>query len=72
MLAIKNAVLVMRDHLIPEAVLFVENGLIAGYGEMRSTPIPEGCDIIDAQGAYVGPGLIDIHTHAGEGAWLAM
>ena len=26
MLAIKNAVLVMRDHLIPDAVLFIENG----------------------------------------------
>ena len=38
MIAIKNATLVMRDHLIPEAVLFVEDGLIAGFGEMRSTP----------------------------------
>ena len=38
MIAIKNATLVMRDHLIPDAVLFVEDGLIAGFGEMRSTP----------------------------------
>ena len=30
MIAIKNATLVMRDHLIPEAVLFIENDLIAG------------------------------------------
>ena len=65
MLAIINAELVMRDHLIPEAVLLVEDGKIAGFGEMRTTPIPEGCDIIDAQGAYVGPGLVDIHSHAG-------
>ena len=67
MKAIINAELVMRDHLIPEAVLFMEDGKIAGYGEMRTTPIPEGCEIIDAQGAYVGPGLIDIHCHAGNG-----
>ena len=66
MLAIINAELVMRDHLIPEAVLFVEDGKIAGFGEMRSTPIPEGCEILDAKGAYVGPGLIDIHCHAGD------
>ena len=66
MLAIINAELVMRDHLIPEAVLFVEDGIIAGFGEMRSTPIPEGCEILDAKGAYVGPGLVDIHCHAGE------
>ena len=70
MLAIINAELVMKDHLIPEAVVFVEDGIITGYGEMRNTPIPEGCEVIDAQGAYVGPGLIDIHTHAGEGAWF--
>ena len=66
MLAIINAELVMRDHLIPEAVLFVEDGKIAGYGEMRTTPIPEGCEIIDAKGLYVGPGLVDIHCHSGD------
>ena len=67
MKAIINAELVMRDHLIPEAVLFIEDGKIAGFGEMRTTPIPEGCEIIDARGAYVGPGLVDIHCHAGTG-----
>ena len=67
MLAIINAELVMKDHLIPEAVLFIEDGKIAGFGEMRTTPIPEGCEIIDAKGAYVGPGLVDIHCHAGTG-----
>ena len=65
MIAIKNATLVMRDHLIPDAVLFIENGLIADFGEMRTTPIPEGCQIVDAEGLYVGPGLVDIHSHAG-------
>ena len=67
MKAIINAELVMRDHLIPEAVLFIEDGKIAGFGEMRTTPSPEGCEIIDAEGAYVGPGLVDIHSHSGTG-----
>jgi len=62
MIAIINAELVMRDHLIPEAVLFIEDSKIAGYGEMRNTPIPEDCQIIDAEGLYVAPGLIDIHS----------
>ena len=70
MIAIKNATLVMKDHLIPEAVLFIEGGFIAGYGEMRTTQIPDGCQIVDAQGLYVGPGLVDIHTHAGGGHWF--
>jgi len=70
MIAIKNATLVMRDHLIPEAVLFIEDGIISGFGEMRNTPIPDGCEIIDAEGLFVGPGLIDIHNHAGNGHWF--
>ncbi|MBQ9838387.1 MAG: amidohydrolase family protein [Oscillospiraceae bacterium] len=67
MTAIINAELVMRDHLIPEAVLFIEGDKIVGFGERRTTPIPEGCEIIDAKGAYVGPGLVDIHCHSGTG-----
>ena len=70
MIAIQNATLVMKDHLIPDAVLFVENGLIAGFGEMRNTPIPENCEVIDAEGLYVGPGLVDIHNHSGGGHWF--
>ena len=66
MIAIINAELVMKDHLIPDAVLFIEDGRIAGFGEMRTTSIPEGCEIIDAEGSYVGPGLVDIHSHAGD------
>ena len=70
MLAIINAELIMKDHFIPEAVLLVEDGKIVGFGEMRNTPIPEGCEILDAEGLYVGPGLVDIHNHAGGGKWV--
>ena len=42
MLAIINAELVMKDHLIPDAVIFVEDGKISGFGEMRGAKIPEG------------------------------
>lgn len=64
MLAIKNAVLVMRDHFIPDAVLLIEDGKIVSFGETRTISIPEGCEVIDAEGLYVGPGFVDIHTHA--------
>ena len=65
MTAIIHADLVMRDHFIEDGVLFFEDGIITGYGEMRNTSIPEGCEVIDAKGLYVGPGLVDIHTHTG-------
>ncbi len=70
MLAIIHAELIMKNHYIPEAVLFIEDGKIQGFGEMRNTPIPEGCEILDVEGAYVGPGLIDTHNHAGGGKWV--
>ncbi len=64
MTAIINATLVMRDHLIPNGVLLMENGKITAFGESRKMEIPEGCEIIDAEGKYVGPGFVDIHTHS--------
>ena len=70
MIAIQNATLVMRDHLIPDAVILLDNGKIADFGPMRKVSTPEGCEVIDAKGLYVGPGLVDIHTHAGGGHWF--
>lgn len=65
MIAIKNAVLVMRDHLIPQSVVLLEDGVIQAFGREKDLPIPEHCEhIINADGLFVGPGLIDIHTHS--------
>ena len=64
MVAITNAVLIMKDHFIPDGVLFVEDGRIVDFGEMRKKPIPASAEVIDAQGLYVGPGFVDIHTHS--------
>jgi len=70
MTAIIHAELVMRDHLIPDAYLLIENGLIHDYGEMRKANIPSDAEIIDVHGDYVAPGLVDIHTHSGGGHWF--
>ena len=35
MLAIKNAVLVMTDHYIPDATLLVEDGRIVDFGKKK-------------------------------------
>ena len=70
MKAIINAVLVMKDHLVPDGVILMNDGKIVDYGPKRLLTVPEGCEMIDAAGAYVGPGLVDIHTHAGNGQWF--
>ncbi len=64
MLAIKNAVLVMYNYMIPDGVLLIGDEKICAFGEAGSLSIPEGCQIIDAEGAFLGPGFIDIHTHS--------
>ena len=68
MTAIVNATLVMRDHLIEDGAVLMEDGKILAFG--ADVQIPEGCEKIDAGGLYVGPGLVDIHTHAGGDHWF--
>ncbi|MFA7637138.1 MAG: amidohydrolase family protein [Monoglobales bacterium] len=60
--AIINATLVMPDHYIPNATLIIEDDKIIDFGKKLEVPV--GAEIIDAGGNFVGPGLIDIHTHA--------
>ena len=64
MTAIINATLVMRDHYIPNAVLLMEDGIIRDFGDAKKVAIPANCQTIDAEGLYVGPGFVDIHTHS--------
>jgi N-acetylglucosamine-6-phosphate deacetylase len=68
MLAIIHATLVLRDHLIPDATLLAENGTIVSFGQKLE--IPADAEILDAEGKFVGPGLVDIHTHAAGPFWF--
>ncbi len=70
MKAIINATIVMRDYLIPDGVILIENDKIKAYGKAKNVTIPNGCEIIDAENNYVGPGLVDIHTHASDNMWI--
>ena len=68
--AVVNARIVMRDHYIPDGVILIDDGIITAYGKKKEIAIPENARIIDAKGYYVGPGLIDIHTHAANNLWI--
>ena len=54
----------MPDRVIPNGVILFENGVIKDFGKAKNIEISNGVEIIDAENNFVGPGLIDIHTHA--------
>lgn len=39
----------------------IENGIISELGDIREGDA--SCDVLDGKGAYVVPGLVDVHTH---------
>ena len=45
-----------------DATVLISNGKIAAV-QSDDTPIPDNYEIIDMQGAYLMPGMIDVHTH---------
>jgi imidazolonepropionase-like amidohydrolase len=49
--------------LIRDGAVLMENGKIVAVGQ--SIAAPEGALVIDGQGKYVTPGLIDTHSHLG-------
>lgn len=52
-----------RGGLIENGSILLEGGKIAAIGA-DLTP-PEGIDVIDGEGRWVTPGIIDIHSHLG-------
>ena len=69
MTAIINTKLILEDSIIYDGVLTFENGVICDLGKAGTVAIPQDAEIIDAQGLYTAPGLIDIHNHGGKD-WL--
>ncbi len=70
MKAIINAHIIMPDHVIENGVILIDNGVIADFGKAKNIVIPADAEIIDAEHNFVGPGLVDIHTHAAGGYYI--
>ena len=64
MLAITGGKLVtITQGILENGVILIDEGKIVRIGE--NIPVPESAQVIDAQGCWVTPGLIDAHTHIG-------
>ena len=67
MVYIHNAKVVLETGILFDGAILLDGDRIATVGERRELAAPEGCEMIDAGGAYVGPGFVDIHVHGGNG-----
>jgi len=64
MKAIVNARLIIENHIVEGKVLLFTEKIIGIVSEIGR----EVVEVIDAKGAYVSPGFIDIHIHGAGGA----
>ena len=66
---IENGHLVLENGIVWDGVLLIEGERIVAFGNVKEmeTFVPKDAKVIDAKGAYVGPGFVDIHVHGGGG-----
>lgn len=53
----------MAGEPIENGQVLVDNGRIVSVG--KEVSVPENCEVIDANGGYIMPGIIDAHCHIG-------
>jgi len=53
---------------IEQGVLIVQNGKIVAVGDARTVRLSSDITVVDAQGKVIMPGLVDSHSHIGEGS----
>ena len=63
LVAITNATILTASHgTIEKGTILIRNGKIAAIG--ADLAVPQGAQVIDGNGKYVMPGIIDAHSHS--------
>lgn len=60
-------IITISGETISNGVLIVHNGKITAVGAAGSVSIPRNADRIDVTGKVLMPGIVDTHSHIGEG-----
>jgi len=64
MIAITNGKIFIEDKLVEDQVILIGDGVILAVGEVS---VPDGASVVDAQGAYVSPGFLDLQIYGSGG-----
>lgn len=56
--------------VLTESVVVVEDGRFSCVGNRTSCPIPDGSEVVDVEGKWIMPGLIDTHMHFSQTGWV--
>ena len=66
MKVITNTNVILLNGILFDGIVAFENGKIVKVCKKEDFEIPLNAEIIDAEGYYTAPGLIDIHNHGSE------
>ena len=67
MKAIVNGNIVLENGIVWDGIILIDNDHITSVGRASEIKTDGATEIIDAKGAYIGPGFVDIHVHGGNG-----
>ena len=60
---VHNAKVVLENGILWNGVILIKGDRIEAVGKETDVPCPADARALDAKGAYVGPGFVDIHVH---------
>lgn len=70
MKVITNANVILENGILYDGVVAFDNGKIIDVKKRQDFSIPKNCEVIDANGLFVAPGLIDIHNHGSQNCFF--
>ena len=70
MKVITNTNVILENGILFDGIVAFENGRIKEVSKRSEYQIPTDAEVIDAQGLYTAPGLVDIHNHGSESSFF--
>jgi imidazolonepropionase-like amidohydrolase len=55
---------------VHDATILVREGHVVCAGPRAACPVPDGVEIMDMRGTFIGPGFIDAHAHYAQSGWV--